>query len=390
MKELRLPTFPSPARLHEVTRELTRTIRRLGLAGVEDDAPAGINEAAEIAWLRALLGSPRRIGPKDERRLRAAMPIAAGPAWQVLPTLRDAIVRGQLQVTGRTLTQALHWLPEDNELLAAWTARPPAASRERWGVVKPGRPLADQLADHVCQRRWTIDRALLELGLNSASPLARHVLVRLTAPTAARWLTQHPTDALFHFLSAQSKQPWVGRVGAALFGQLPARGLQPGDLQDGKLLSDFVRRFAEHLPPESDTNAVWRALGPGAEVIRWWQIQRDLDKFFSTWDAERQRNDYWRTKVKDIRAIHEYVGPCSLAILIGNHWYVEFGATGNAVYVYSTRNYEKLRPRFLRASHPAGLKEKSFCVRRMSHTSGWEYNFDATIANLSSRPDDAP
>lgn len=383
MNELTLPRFPSPARLLEATRALNRTIRRLGLDADDDRAPENVDEAAEVAWVRALSDGARSLGPRDERRLRAALPFAASPNWQALPALREAVLAERLRVTERTLTQLLHWLPEDRGLLAAWVRRPRRAARDRWGLVQANRPLADQLADRVCAQRWTVDRALSELGVSIEAPLGRAVLARLTSPAATRWLAQHPMTSILAFVEARSREVWVGRVGAVLFGQLPGLGLQPGDVQEGTALGDFVGRFAAHLPPESDSNAVWRALGPGAEVIRWWRLQRDLDAFFNRWDAERQRSRYWRGKVRDIRNIHEYPNAQSLAILIGGHWFVEFGATGNAVYVYESSVYERLRMTFQRAHHPSGLKNKAACADVFSHTPRWEERFDSAIARHS-------
>ena len=383
-------------KLISATRSLRTRLRELGLSGGgTGELKTADMESRAKALARTLgLGEHGTLTAAQRGQLYYLVPwMHSQSVWRFcLEQLFEQVEMGRVSVPPRAWVSILEYASERSGVWSAFQRaalqwRPPVLRRHSLLQRAMGCPraadLADSLANQVVVDRVALPSALAAMALHRGSPLAGQVMVRLTSASSREWLWAHPKGALEVFVSQYKGTTLVGRVAESLLGHLVDAGAQPGDVGVGRPLSEVVAMLVRGLPSNTASNA-WKPVGPGAqELIRWWRTQRDLEQFFSQWNAEDEREAYWRRFVKHITAIEGFEKGGAIAIRLGDVWYVEVGVTGFATYAFSQTVWHLVAPRFRKADKPSVFRSRSHRLDRLTHRPGWQPKFDQWIGELS-------
>ena len=110
-------------------------------------------------------------------------------------------------------------------------------------------------------------------------------------------------------------------------------------------MSELVKLITSHLPYESSLDPPHgEPLGPKAkEVIKWTVNLERIEKFFRKWSSDQREPA--RCILAPIRRSYAGCkgseGANAIGMQIGDHWYIEFGETGNACYRPTSTQLEK-------------------------------------------------
>ena len=329
----------------------------------------GLQLSGVLAWLY----QQRRTADLEEIK-------AAAIAGAFEPLLRDWYVLLCLSYTDPKLRQCLV------ERHRSWRPRSRRKLERRLGGLKPTHisSLPNALATRVVKEGHRIDEVSKALQLPPGCELEQAVWARLLSREASPWMCAQPLQLVDSHLEKRAGQASVGLIGRQILEPAALAGAAPEDVARDQPLARVVEMVARRMPRDSSA-AAWTHLGKQAtELLRWWQTQRDLEKFFRDWNADPERERFWRAYVRHIRDITPYRSASALAMKIGGYWFVEFGAVGNASRAYRDEDWRRARPARLRARRPTDLKHLSVDrVRSKSHTDGWQPRFVDWVRGLT-------
>ena len=165
----------------------------------------------------------------------------------------------------------------------------------------------------------------------------------------------------------------VGAIGRQLLESAAERGAGPKDVAPGAPFARVVEAVARRMPSDR-RHAAWTRLGSkAAELIRWWQTQRDLEKFFREFDADPARENFWRRYMRTITGVEAHKRASALAMKIGPVWFVEFGKPGNACYAYGDAEWRGSVAARRRARSERDLKWLHPRKWKKSHIPDWDW-----------------
>jgi hypothetical protein len=174
--------------------------------------------------------------------------------------------------------------------------------------------------------------------------------------------------------------------------------------------------------PHLERNARWGQVKAETKaMIQNWLVVKALDDFFRLLQednaADERRLNFWLRYQQSIGYFHFALGPeanqnrhkdyqsfrtrfrdhiCQLTsqgkrennaflLQIGRYWIVEFGAIGNACYIYESNNVPfDIASRYMNLYI---LKDKRKAILNLSHNSDWEYRFDKKLNEIGIYPD---
>lgn len=174
--------------------------------------------------------------------------------------------------------------------------------------------------------------------------------------------------------------------------------------------------------PHLERNARWGQVKAETKaMIQNWLVVKALDDFFRLLQednaADERRLNFWLRYQQTIGYFHFALGPeanenkqkdyqlfrsrfrdhlCLLSpqgsrknnaflLQLGNYWVVEFGAIGNACYIYESENIPfDISARYM---YLYILKNKRKAVMYLTHNSDWEYRFDQKLKEIGIYPD---
>ena len=169
--------------------------------------------------------------------------------------------------------------------------------------------------------------------------------------------------------------------------------------------------------PQYESSAAWLNVKPDTKqmVIQWF-VRADLEAFFKLFNstADEKRFQYWMRFIKQTSFSQLFLGANALnsrqvehqkflasnkgrffelvgappsnnsfLLKIGNLYIVEFSETGNACYLYNKMPIQHDR-KTVSLYH---LKNKSLCIKTLSHSHPWQNRFDEKLAQLGIFPD---
>lgn len=176
------------------------------------------------------------------------------------------------------------------------------------------------------------------------SKLHRDILLRLCSPPNILYILMHNTEQLLSFLCSkkESDPHLVSRCIRTILEYWHDNGFTVEQLQKGTAIDTMVADFRQLLPADENSQ-YWVLLGEKTQkIFRRWKIIHALEEYFNKWDAKDSRRKYfWKTYIHDIIDIQNFPKAEALAMLIDNHWYVEFGLTGNACYRYTVPQWQQ-------------------------------------------------
>ena len=225
----------------------------------------------------------------------------------------------------------------------------------------------------------------------SGSPLERMCLEGLLSSGMVTWLASQPVRVLSAFLREHRGQEPVVWLANTLLVPLHKAGATPGHLAPEADLTHVVGLFERNLP--SRTSTARRGLAPEVEdILRWADVRARLERIFKQWKAsDTYRPAYWRGWIRHIGDVREFPGMKAVAMRIGDHWFIEFGDSGNASYSYSDQRWRAAARRVRAAEKPwdlrnldAGRSERG--IHNPSPTpwdSGWWWKFDEWVQRLT-------
>jgi hypothetical protein len=343
----------------------------------------------EAQRLRTTLSQPTvRLSPRQQMYLPALLPwMGSHEGWDdVLDALVAQVESGKVFLHARSWWHLLVWhykRPRLIDQLHKQSTRWPALHRKQNSLLlsMDRRTIANlpaHLASQAVRQGIPLPDVLRKLGVPPASPLAAGILGCLLSPTAAPWLMAHPQPDLERFLSAHHQTVPIGRLSDALLAPLHQAGLGPGDVRSGAL-AELVSLLNRHMP--KIPHPAWDEMSEqGQEVFRWWRIQREMEGYFREWNAEPDRERFWRRYVHAIQDIHAAQRAGALAIRIGDYWFIEVGRTGFAACGCSNPIWNRLASRFKEATNETGLRSILRGLEdRRSHYRGWQPRFEAWI-----------
>ncbi|HHO54657.1 MAG TPA: hypothetical protein ENK18_28220 [Deltaproteobacteria bacterium] len=392
------PTVASlrPVRLANAVRKLRADLRRRDLLD-EDHAPP--TEADMEARAKQLFAATEGSG-RIRLPLRIHAHLGATLAWMYqqqewaheLQQIRSAIVRRRLALHPRAWLWLIAYAFDDAQLArrlseqwAGWSERQRSKLKDL--IPRSGPHHLDRLPQDVAERilsdKIQIDQ-VWKLGLKAGSPLESQTWRHLLTTHDNRWLREQPFSALRTELERQNERRMVGLVGRLLLEPAVKAGLSPADVRAPEPLASLVE-LIERCMPKAPGHPAWQALGPdAAKALRWWKTQHDLERFFTEWNADPDREAFWRSYVDVIRDVETYTSAQSLAMQIADTWFVEFGAVGNAAYAYSSDRWERAESKRKTACKPEDLKslDRQPKVKRV-HVGGWQPRFQQWIWELT-------
>ena len=387
-----------PRRLPRATRDFKRQARARGLLG-HGAADSGAGMEPRVA---ALLKAVRAGGALNTKQ---RLQIGAAAAWlhakergQDLGVLRESVVLGRVQPLARdwwVLVCLFFQNPEVREQLErslpSWGARSRKRFETRAAGLSPKKlaALPDVLATRVVTLGTRLDDVTNVLQVPAGCPLEGEVWARLLSIQASPWMTSQPFSLVDAQLERRRGHWSVGSIGRQLLEPVFEAGATPEDVAPDREFAQVVASVARRMPRQKDHQA-WERLGSGgAELIRWWKTQRDLEEFFSQWDADPEREAFWRRYVRHIRAVEPHRTASALAMAIGDFWFVEFGKPGNACYAYRAQDWAAARSQRKRARSERDLKKNVPCDlrRKKNHmpAGGWQWTFRSWVQSLSGK-----
>lgn len=387
-----IPPNPSnlgPRRLKSAVRAMRVSLRDRGLGPGSGAEVEGVDLQRRTATLRRK-ASGGELTAKDRRKIPSVVP------WMFEKNQRQQaaeLIRASLGPSG-TVSPRLWWtlccwFPDGKGFPPLDSMRP--AVTKRWARRQPfvaGLSTTNRLSSVVANefrgRDVTLVDGLEQFNLPFGSPLCDGVMNALTNVPADAWLEKHATACLSALSSMAPGSVWVGRVGRALLEPAYTTGATPADVAGGTQLGDLIAGLLPALPKNTSA-AAWNALGDGArEMIRWWKTQRDLERFFSKWNAETEREEFWRRYVRQIADIEGFEEAGALAVRLGDVWYVEVGWTGFATYAYRASGWERAARSFRRATTPEVIRAyHRDRVDKAVHRGTWQPKFIEWVRGLS-------
>gem|GEM_PF-4304856 len=306
-----------------------------------------------------------------------------------LQVIRDAVFTGALTPLSRDWFVLCCLFYSDaglsERLKVAWRSWGPRSQErlsKRLGGLQPDRlaALPDVLATRVVREGVRLDDVARALQLPSGCELEAQVWHRLLSPAGGRWMLSQPRQVVDEYLGRRTGHWSVGAIGRQILEPAAHAGATPEDVAPGAPMAAVVEMVARRLPARQSHKA-WELLGDGArDLVRWWQTQRDLEKFFREWNADPEREFFWRAYVKHIRGIEAYKSASVLAMKVGQFWFVEFGEVGNASYAYRDEDWQRGAVQRRRAWRAADFKRLPMDQRRrMTHREGWQPRFEDWI-----------
>jgi hypothetical protein len=174
--------------------------------------------------------------------------------------------------------------------------------------------------------------------------------------------------------------------------------------------------------PHLERNARWGLVKTEAKsMVQNWLVVKALDDFFRLLQednaADERRLNFWLRYQQSIDYFHFALGPgandnrqkdyqsfrtrfrdhiCKLSspgkrennafiLKLGDFWVVEFGAIGNACYMYEKNGIPfDIGTNWLDLNF---LKDRKKAIFRLSHMSGWEWEFEQKLKEIGIHPD---
>ena len=382
-----------PLRLSREIKRLRKWARERGLLRGDElvlDPQIEAHTAALLDRLRR--GQP--IGTAGIRRLgQAVVWLHHEERAGEVQELRDAVVQGRLGPLGRDWFTLACLFYRDGDFAgqlvkvrAEMSKQSRARLDERLRGVNPAylQSLPDVLATRAVTEGVRLDELTETLRIPAGSPVESAVWARLLSPAAAPWMAAQPRQALDKLLGVHEGHWTVGAIGRQILGTAMLRGATPADVAPGEELATLVAMVARRLPRNRETSP-WRHLGtPERSLIQWWETHRDLEEFFARWNADPDRELFWRHYVRNIQGIEALPSASALAMRIGDYWFVEFGKVGNASRAY--REQDWVRAAHVRRQRPSEKSIRDIAVdkvRRRTHREDWQPRFRQWIFELT-------
>lgn len=258
-------------------------------------------------------------------------------------------------------------------------------------VLGPGSPqsIVQEMSTTVFKVGLPISRAISTFRLNPTSPYAQALLAALTDEPAGPWLWSHSWADLQPFLDQHQRTRLACRLVNSMLLQIFEGVDEPGMVADSCPLGRFIGHLHQHLPTNERAEA-WGELSDQArQLLRWWQVQRDLDAAFENWNAEPERRDFWYQYVGSIWEVTAYPRVATILIRIGDWYFVEVGRTGFATYLFPSAGAPSLKRALKSASRQTDVRahhrDFNHNANRMLHHPGWQERFEERIYNLTGR-----
>ncbi len=163
----------------------------------------------------------------------------------------------------------------------------------------------------------------------------------------AAWIRTHSALQIIelignHYGTNQLRLYVVGAVVRA-WGMIKA---SVGAINEHKVINALFERVTrdDMLGDPTQRRMTWDRDQELLALVRKWILDRKIQSFFDSVDANPDRKNYWRSKVDSISDYEDLSsGRSAFAMKIGTIWFVEFGEHGNACYPYSVDAYNKVR-----------------------------------------------
>ena len=382
-----------PRHLPRATRDFLHRARALGLLG-HGPSESGPGMEGRADTLLDALKTGSRLDPKIRMQIGAVVAWLDAQGRSVdVQVVRKGVLDGRLKPLSRDWWVLTCLFFQDDALRttlarswASWSKRAQQSFKQRVGGLEPKHltALPDILATRVVRTGVRLDEVATTIQVPAGCPLEAEVWARLLSVQAAPWMLSQPFALVDLQLSRRQGHWSVGAIGRQLLEPAAERGAGPEDVAPGAPFSRVVEAVARRMPSDR-RHAAWVRLGDKAtELMRWWQTQRDLEKFFREWNADPEREEFWRAYVRHIRGVEAYRTASALAMRIGRIWFVEFGAIGFACYAFRDEDWQRSSWARDRATTPKELRDlPSDRTRRKTHRVGWEPRFTHWINELT-------
>lgn len=384
-----------PRSLPAATREFKR---RTSAAGLLRGDGASSGEAGMEHRASSLVKTLRSgTAPSARQRMQlggVAAWLHAGGRTEALAAIRNAVIDGRVRPVSRGWWVLVCLFFRDQGIQAAlleamktWGKKSRSRFEAAVGGLKPQklRALPDVLATRVVAEGVRLDEVSSRLQLPAGCPLESEVWARLLSIQAAPWMLDQPFNLVDAQLGLRQGHWSVGAIGRQLLEPAARAGASPSDVAVGSRFGQVVERVFLRLPRDRGHDA-WRRLGPEAtEVVRWWQTQRDLEKFFQQWRSDPEREAFWRRYVRHIGAMQGFRSASALAMRIGNYWFIEF-KPGNACYAYTDVEWQRAAPERRRVRSESDLRNLPRDRRRKHNhapSGAWQPRFVHWIHGLT-------
>ena len=217
--------------------------------------------------------------------------------------------------------------------------------------------------------------------LNLPDSILRNAIYdRLTSQAGLEYLYDHKMEDLIAFLNdkKEANPHLVSQCIRTMLEYWHDHHFRPEMLQKGTQTERLIAALRSVLPIDEDSQH-WTSLGRKVQYIfKRWKILHEIDEYFNKWDAtETRRKSFWKGYLNDISDVQPFPAAEALGMLIGNHWYIEFGRKGNACYRYLIADWNRHR---FRERQKNGLIRNSEALKdlpkdKKNHSSSWESAF---------------
>lgn len=410
-----------PRRLKSANRELSQVLRELKLTGSGGEAPS-VELARRFQSTKDKLERGGSLTKRERIQLSqlvawsGAAHTALRPASGQSPEEMRHLLDLAFQRTGPPRTRlwwemACHLWSDDR---AAWiNAHRPQKLHPRFterrvpamAKIGPEQSLPAALANHVAKQKAPIHTVSDQIGAPPESALADAVLRNLLKPNHQRWFNLQSLDDVEAFIETHNQADWVGQVLHLVLAPHAYRPNDRIDISAEPLHSKLL--LADRWLPVSEDTREWDLLGEKcAQLVRWMRTQYSLEEFFKKWNAEPEREQFWKRFVRSIRQIEPYPRAGAIAMRIGDTWFAEVGKTGFATYAIEhtsdgkwgrvgiKKSWPALAPILKRQRTPDSFRRHcldNIHSKRSHSAHGWETGYYRWIAELTgARPSDRP
>lgn len=260
------------------------------------------------------------------------------------------------------------------------------------GLPQDPSAYADTILKHTTEgRSVTLSDWRQQAGVPAGSALEGFCLRRLLSERMARWLASQRVQAIADFLREHREQEPTVLLANALLVPVHRAGARPAHLAPEANLTHTIGLFERTLPSKRSTAR--KQLAPEVEeLLRWADLRARLERIFRQWKAsDTYRPEYWRGWIRHIEDVREFSSMKAVAMRIRDHWFIEFGDSGNAAYAYSDRRWRAAHQSVRTAQKPWDLRNLDYeeTLRHIHSPSptpwndGWFGKFDSWVRGLT-------